>query len=84
MKIIRSVRDAKGNTFQKQPAGGTGRIRCPKCSMIATPQLLPGGKSVMQCGSCGANYTMTGLDRPKEPTPGVVPRRVASPTQRAR
>lgn len=75
MKIIRSVRDAKGNIIQKQPEGGVGRHRCMKCQGLCIPVSLPSGKQVMQCQGCGANYTTQSLDAPKAPRPGVVPRR---------
>lgn len=75
MKIIRSVRDTKGNVIQKMPEGGIGQTRCPKCQMVCTAQTLANGQAVTQCGGCGANYTSSAMDRPKAPAPGVVPRR---------
>jgi uncharacterized C2H2 Zn-finger protein len=64
MKTIRGTRDLKGNTILKQPEGGTGRLRCPKCQRLATPAQGPDGKPVMKCGGCGAVYNITAMDRP--------------------
>ena len=75
MKIIRSVRDARGVTIQKQPEAGVGQMRCMKCQGMCTAQRLPTGKVVMKCGGCGANYEVTSMDTPKTPLPGAVPRR---------
>jgi hypothetical protein len=76
MRIIRSVRDARGNVFQKQPTGGAGRLRCSRCSGVCTAQRLPNGKQVMRCGSCGASYTTTPLGGARAPVPGAVPKRI--------
>jgi len=76
MKIIRSVRDTRGNVIQKSPDGGVGRTRCPKCQMLCTAQRAADGKQVMQCGGCGAAYVNTSMDAPKGRAAGVVPRRV--------
>jgi hypothetical protein len=73
MKIIRGTQDAKGNVFQKQPEGGTGRLRCMKCTSLITPQVLPDGSRVMQCGGCGANHTISAMDRPPPPAPNALP-----------
>ncbi len=76
MKIIRGTKDNKGNVFQKTPEGGVGRQRCMKCQNICTSQRLPDGKQVMKCGGCGASYTVSPLDAPKQPRPGALPTRV--------
>lgn len=75
MKIIRGTQDAKGRVFQKQPEGGTGRMRCMKCSCLMTNVVTPDGKSVIQCGGCGAMHTTAGMDKKYTPPPGTVPRR---------
>lgn len=75
MKVIHSVRDARGNVIQKQPEAGTGQMRCMKCQMMCTAQRMPDGRAVMKCSGCGANYNITSLDAPRDPQPGVVPRR---------
>ena len=84
MKIIRSVRDAKGNLIQKQPEGGVGRHRCMKCQGLCIPVRLPNGTQVMQCQGCGANYVSQSLDAKKPPRPGVVPRRLPQESARRR
>ena len=61
MRIIRSVRDTKGNTIQKQPQNGAGRIRCMKCQQLCTAVLRPDGSKVIQCQGCGAQYSSRGL-----------------------
>jgi hypothetical protein len=75
MKIIRGTQDAKGNVFEKQPDGGTGRMRCMKCHQLVTPQTMPDGKQVMQCGGCGATHTSSPMDRPQQPMPGALPKK---------
>lgn len=75
MKIIRSVRDARGNTFQKQPQGGVGRTRCPKCSNLCIAQRMPDGKEVMACQGCGANYVSQSMDAQVKPGPNALPTR---------
>jgi hypothetical protein len=75
MRIIRGTRDAKGNVFQKQPAGGTGRIRCMKCQNLCTRQRMPDGREVMKCGGCGAAYAITQMSGPRALRPGEVPKR---------
>lgn len=74
MRIIRGTQDAKGNIFQKQPEGGTGRMRCMKCQCLVVPVTLAGGKQVMQCMGCGANHTTAPMDKPYTPPPGTVPK----------
>lgn len=75
MKIIRSVRDANGNVIQKQPEGGVGRLRCPKCQGLCVQQARPDGTPVMACGSCGAAFTRTSMDPTVKQQPGAVPTR---------
>ena len=82
-RVIRSVRDARGNVIQKQPTAGVGQQRCMKCQRICTAQRLPNGKQVMKCGGCGATYTSKRLDVPKVVNPnGQVPRKTVKPAQR--
>lgn len=75
MKIIRGTQDAKGNIFTKTPEGGTGRLRCMKCGQLVTETRLADGKSVMQCNGCGANHTISGMDKKYQPPAGTVPKR---------
>lgn len=46
----------------KQPEGGTGRIRCPKCQNIAavSTDTITGAK-VLHCHGCGQQYSSTPL-----------------------
>lgn len=74
MKVIRSVRDTRGNVVQKQPSGGAGRLRCPKCHGLCTTQAMPNGKSVMRCPA-GHSYVVNALSSPKVPVPGALKRR---------
>ena len=74
MKIIRSLRDAKGNLIQKQPTGGVGRQRCMKCQSLCVPSKLNNGATVMQCRGCGATYVCRALDAPKR-TSAIKPQR---------
>jgi hypothetical protein len=71
-KIIRSVRDTRGNVIQKQPAGGAGRLKCPRCSGNCTAQSMPNGKRVMACQKCGASYVVGAMSSVKVPQPGAV------------
>ncbi len=75
MKIIRSVKDTRGNVIRKQPAGGMGQQRCMKCHNICGIKRLPGGKVVMQCVGCGANYVSSALDGPRPARLGALPKR---------
>lgn len=75
MKIIRSVKDTRGNIIRKQPAAGIGQLRCSKCQNMCTTKRLPGGKVVMQCTACGANYVSSPMDGPKQARPGALPKR---------
>jgi hypothetical protein len=84
MKIIRGTRDAKGNVFQKQPEGGTGRTICMKDQGICTTQRLADGTLVHKCNRCGAVYQLRPLDGPKAPRPGVIPRRVPAQSDQRR
>lgn len=72
-KVIRSVRDTRGNVFQKVPAGGVGRLKCPRCSGNCTASHMPNGKRVMRCGQCGASYVTGALSSPKVAQPGAMP-----------
>jgi hypothetical protein len=73
MKTIRAVRDARGNVLQKVPAGGVGRLRCPRCNGICTSKTMPNGKSVLTCsGPCGGSYVTGAMSAPKMPQPGVI------------
>ncbi len=74
MKIIRGTQDAKGNVFTKTPEGGTGRMRCMKCGQLVIEAKLSNGKTVMQCQGCGANHTVSAMDKPYSPPPGTVPK----------
>jgi hypothetical protein len=76
MKIIRSVRDTRGNVIQKQPKAGAGQQRCPKCSGMCTAQRSADGKLVMKCGSCGASYISRGLDAARKARPAASPTRL--------
>lgn len=78
MKIIRGTQDSKGVVYQKQPEGGTGRMRCMKCGQICSATRLPNGTPVMQCGGCGATHTTAALDKPYVPPFGSVPKRLPS------
>lgn len=73
MKIIRGTQDNKGNVFEKQPEGGTGRMRCMKCSQLVVPSALADGRQVMQCIGCGANHVSTSMDRPPPAPLGALP-----------
>lgn len=54
-KIITGTRDAKNRaTILKQPQGGSGRLRCPKCQQLAIAELDGAGKPVHKCQGCGA------------------------------
>jgi hypothetical protein len=54
-KLIRGTLDAKNRaTLLKQPQGGTGRLRCPKCQGLAIAELDGTGKPVHKCQGCGA------------------------------
>lgn len=57
-KLIRGTLDAKGNTVLKEPEGGVGRVRCPKCQQLAIPMTHPQtGKAMYQCQGCGSYIT---------------------------
>lgn len=56
-KIIRGTQDAKKRTILKQPQGGVGRVRCPKCQGLATSEVGGNGKVQHRCGSCGSVLT---------------------------
>lgn len=56
-KLIRGTLDNKGRTILKQPEGGPGRIRCPKCQNLAFPTKRPDGTAAMQCQGCGSVIT---------------------------
>lgn len=75
MKIIRGTQDAKGNVFQKQPDGGTGRLRCMKCGQLAIATTLTTGKAVMQCQGCGMQSTISAMDRPQPAAPNALPKK---------
>lgn len=82
MKIIRSVKDARGNIIQKQPPGGIGRLKCPKCQRgVTTAKVMPNGKRVLSCNSCGASYVVGSMDHKVHvPVPGSTQKpRAASP-----
>ncbi len=83
-RIIRSVKDARGNIIQKQPPGGLGRLKCPKCQHgVCVAKTYPNGKRVQSCQSCGASYVTGAMDRPHVPVPGsMLKPRVAAPTRR--
>lgn len=72
MRIIRSVRDNRGNVIAKTPAGGVGRLKCPKCSGNCTAQHMPNGKRVMKCGNCSASYVVGAMSSPKVAQPGAI------------
>lgn len=73
MKVIRAVRDTRGNVIQKVPAGGVGRMKCPKCSMgNCTAQNMPNGRRVMKCNNCGASYVVSPMTSPKVAQPGAI------------
>lgn len=74
MKIIRGTQDAKGVVYQKQPDGGTGRMRCMKCQGLMTKQRLADGTEVVKCGGCGANHKVVALDRPTPQRVGTTPK----------
>ena len=76
MKIIRSVRDARGVTIQKQPEAGVGQMRCMKCSGMCTVQRRGDGTPLMKCGGCQAEYAITSMDGPKPTPPGAIPKRL--------
>jgi hypothetical protein len=97
MKVIRAVRTSQGNVVQKMPAGGVGRLRCPRCNGVCTATNYPNGKRVLKCGGpCGGSYVVGALSNPKMPQPGAIqphsrtthhhpaPRPAASPTPRPR
>lgn len=56
-KIIRGTRDAKNRTILKQPQGGAGRVRCPKCQNLAIAGVDGSGKPIYQCTGCGSILT---------------------------
>lgn len=54
-KIIRGTLDAKTRaTILKQPDGGSGRLRCPKCQGLAIGELDGAGKPIYKCQGCGS------------------------------
>lgn len=55
-KIIRGTVDSKNRMILKQPEGGVGRLRCPRCPGLAIPQVSTQGQ-IYVCGSCGAVIT---------------------------
>jgi hypothetical protein len=73
MRIIRGTQDAKGVIYQKQPDGGTGRMRCMKCTSLVVQATLHDGKQVMQCTGCGANHTVSSMDKPPGRPHGALP-----------
>jgi hypothetical protein len=73
MKVIRSVRDTRGNVIQKQPSGGVGQLKCPKCGLgRCTSKTMPNGRRVMQCNSCSASYVVGSMTSPRVAQPGAV------------
>lgn len=56
-KIIRGTQDAKNRTILKQPAGGAGRVRCPKCQNLAVQEVAGDGKPRYRCTGCGSTIT---------------------------
>lgn len=56
-KIIRGTRDAKNRTILKQPQGGVGRVRCPKCQNLAIAELDGQGRQTYRCTGCGSILT---------------------------
>ncbi len=75
MRVLRGTKDIKGNKLFKQPAGGSGRLRCMRCQGLATPFTLTDGKQAMRCNTCGAVYGVTALDA----GPRISPVRVGAP-----
>lgn len=53
-KIIRGTLDNKNRTILKQPDGGSGRLRCPRCKQLAIQTLGPDGKVQFNCQGCGS------------------------------
>lgn len=60
-KIIRGTLDNKNRTILKQPDGGPGRLRCPKCQGLAIQQLGGDGKPQHKCQGCGSIIKVTPL-----------------------
>lgn len=80
-KVIRSLRDARGNVIQKQPEHGVGQQTCMKCLRMCVSTRMPDGTVVMKCTGCGASHMGKPLDGPRDPKPGHVPPRAAGPTR---
>lgn len=53
-KIIRGTLDKKNRTILKQPDGGVGRIRCPRCQQLAIPEQSSTGEAQYKCLGCGS------------------------------
>lgn len=54
-KIIRGTLDARNRAvILKQPQGGSGRLRCPKCQNLAVAELDGAGKPIHKCQGCGS------------------------------
>jgi hypothetical protein len=62
MKNVREIPNSGGKVvLYEDGPGGQRKIRCPKCSGLATPSRSPGGKNVATCGSCQASFTSTAM-----------------------
>ncbi len=56
-KVIRGTRDAKNRVLLKQPQGGAGRVRCPKCQNLAILEQDAQGATQYRCSGCGSILT---------------------------
>jgi uncharacterized C2H2 Zn-finger protein len=49
----------EGTVVIRQPEGGLGKIRCPKCHSAAVPARTQDGTLVNRCPMCGTEWRST-------------------------
>lgn len=61
-RAIVGTRGIREQSIVKQPEGGSGRIRCPKCQNICSAAIDNAtGRNVLRCGGCGVQFTSAPL-----------------------
>lgn len=48
-----------GAVVLREPEGGLGKIRCPRCKAVAVPARRQDGTVVNRCPTCGTEYRTT-------------------------
>lgn len=46
----------EGTVVLREPEGGLGKIRCPRCHAVAVPARTQNGTLVKRCPSCGTEW----------------------------